>query len=68
MLIVEKIEGNIVTVEDEDIHFNIDMAEVNGNIKEGDVLVKDGDVYISDKAAAELRRDAVAKLQDSLFE
>ena len=68
MLIVEKIEGNIVTVEDEDIHFNIDMAEVSGNIKEGDVLVKDGDVYISDKAAAEIRRDAVAKLQDLLFE
>ena len=68
MLIVEKIEDGIVTVENENIHFNISISQIIGNVKENDVLIEDGDFYIPDKALPEIRRNKIKDMQNSLFE
>jgi hypothetical protein len=68
MLIVEKIEDGIVTVENENIHFNISISQIIGNVKENDVLIEDGDFYIPDKALTEIRRNKIKDMQNSLFE
>jgi len=68
MLIVEKIEGSIITVENDSSHININISEVIGNIKEGDILIKEGNFYSADKTATLIRRNKIADLQNYLFE
>ena len=40
MLTIEKIEGKIVTVEDDDGGFNADVSLFDGKIREGDILTR----------------------------
>jgi hypothetical protein len=68
VLIVEKIDGDIVTVENDNIHFDIRISQVLGNVKEQDILIRDGDFYIPDKALTETRRNKINDMQNSLFE
>ncbi len=69
MLIIEKIYGNIITVEDGDSHFNIPPGLVDRNCREGDIIVLNADgTYSVDKNAAKKRRAEIIKLQDDLFE
>lgn len=68
MLTIEKIEGKIVTVEDDDGSFNADISLFDGKIREGDVLTRlpDGH-FIKNEKATEQRRKDILKLQNSLW-
>ena len=48
MLIVEKIEGNIVTIEDDDNHFNINKTDISTDVKEGDIILFSNGEYSVD--------------------
>ena len=68
MLIVEKVEGNVVVVEDADKQFNIDISLVDGKIKDGDILIKAlNGRYHKDDEATEKRRSEIIALQNSLW-
>ncbi|MCD7731736.1 MAG: DUF3006 domain-containing protein [Oscillospiraceae bacterium] len=68
MLTVEKIEGKIVTVENDSGSFNADASLFVGEIREGDVVVKMQDGrFARDVKATENRRKAILKLQNSLW-
>lgn len=68
MLTIEKIEGKIVTVEDDNGSFNADISIFDGKIREGDVLVKlPGGRFAKDEKATENRRKEILKLQNSLW-
>ena len=49
-------------------HFNINLDDVFGGIKEGDVLVRNSGKYAKDVKATENRRREIIKLQDSLWD
>lgn len=67
MLVVEKIEGNIVTIEDGDNHFNLNKTEISFSINEGDVIrLIDGEYY-PDEVMTKQRRSKLAALQNSIF-
>lgn len=69
MLIIEKIEGRIVTVEDGDIHFDITANMINGEFKESDILLQTSDgFYQVNSNATDKRRSDIAALQDELFD
>ncbi len=67
MLVVEKIEGNVVTIEDGNNHFNLNKTEISFSIKEGDVIQLINGEYFPDKATTEERKRRLADLQNSLF-
>lgn len=69
MLIIEKIEGDIIVIEDGEKHFNITSGMIKDSYKEGDILILNEDgKYIRDDAASQKRRSDIIKLQDSLWE
>lgn len=68
MLIIEKIEKNIVTVENNDTHFNIEATEIAGRFKEGDIIVKKKDKYFVDSDATKKQREYIKSLEDSIWE
>lgn len=67
MFVVEKIEGNVVTIEDGDNHFNLNKTEISFSINEGDVIQLINGEYHPDEAATKLRKSKLAALQNSLF-
>lgn len=67
MLVVEKIEGNVVTIEDGNNHFNLNKTEIPFSINEGDVIQLIDDEYYPDESATKLRKAKLAALQNSLF-
>ena len=67
MLVVEKIEGNVVTIEDGDNHFNLNKTEISFSIKEGDVIQLINGEYYPDEATTKQRKSRLAALQNSLF-
>lgn len=67
MLVVEKIEGDIVTIEDGDNHFNLNKTEISFSIKEGDVIQLINGEYYPDEATTKQRKSRLAALQNSLF-
>ena len=67
MLVVEKIEGDIVTIEDGDNHFNLNKTEISFSIKEGDVIQLINGEYYPDEATTKKRKCRLAALQNSLF-
>lgn len=68
MLTIEKIEGKIVTVEDDDGSFNADISLFDGKIHEGDVLTKlPNGRFAKDEKTTEKRRKEILKLQNSLW-
>ena len=68
MMIVDRIEGKTVVIEDGERHFNADIALFDGDIREGDVIIERDGRYFSDSNATEKRREDIIKLQDSLWE
>lgn len=68
MLTIEKIEGTIVTVEDDNGSFDADISLFDGKIREGDILTRlpDGH-FIKYEKATEKRRKDILKLQNSLW-
>lgn len=67
MLIVEKIEGNTVTIEDDDNHFNLYKTDIPADVKEGDVILFLNGKYIVDKEATEERRKKIIEMQKKIF-
>lgn len=67
MLIVEKIEGNIVTIEDDDNHFNINKTDISTDVKEGDIILFSSGEYTVDKAATDARRKKIIEMQKKIF-
>ena len=67
MLVVEKIEGDIVTIEDGDNHFNLNKTEISFSINEGDVIQLINGEYYPDEATSKQRRKKLAALQNSIF-
>ena len=47
---MEKIEGNVVTIEDGDNHFNLNKTEISFSINEGDVIQLINGEYYPDEA------------------
>ncbi|MGN0604651.1 MAG: DUF3006 domain-containing protein [Oscillospiraceae bacterium] len=68
MMIVDRIEGKTVVIEDGERHFNADISLFDGDIREGDVIIEKDGRYFSDSNATEKRREDIIKLQDSLWE
>lgn len=67
MLVVEKIEGNVVTIEDGNNHFNLNKTEIPFSINEGDVIQLIDGEYYPDESTTKLRKAKLAALQNSLF-
>ncbi len=68
MLIVDRIEKELVVVENDDTHFTIKLFEIRGEVKEGDVLIKCGNVYSVDEEATPKRRQQISEFQKSLWD
>lgn len=68
MMIVDRIEGKTVVIEDGDKQFNAEISLFDGDIREGDVIIERNGRYFSDSNATEKRREEIIKLQDSLWE
>lgn len=68
MLIIDRIEGDYAILEDNVNHYEIKKSELPSGCLEGDVIVSKGGIYSIDKEQTELRREAIRKLQRSLWE
>lgn len=68
MLILERFEGNIAIIENDDSHIETDRKNVAENASEGDVLTEVNGRYEVDKNQTEKRRSEILKLQNSLWE
>ncbi len=68
MTVIERIEGEIAVTEDGDKRSDIHISLFDGDIREGDVVVKTPDGrFRADKAATEKRRRKILDLQNSLW-
>lgn len=68
MMIVDRIEGQTVVIEDGDRHFDADISLFDGAVREGDVIAERDGRYFADKAATKKRREDIIRLQNSLWE
>lgn len=68
MMIIDRIEGKTVVIEDGDRYFNADISLFDGTVHEGDVIAERDGRYFADKAATKKRREDIIKLQNSLWE
>lgn len=68
MLVIERIENDIVLVEDGDRHFRLTSDEISGSFREGDVLVRTEHGYRTDSEATKAARERIVRLQNSLWE
>lgn len=68
MMIVDRIEGQTVVIEDGDRHFDADISLFDGTVREGDVIAERDGRYYADKAATKKRREDIIRLQNSLWE
>lgn len=67
MLIVERLEENIVIIEDGGKRFEVIREKLPKNVREGDVLKKADGIYVVDREKTEIRRKEILKLQNSLW-
>lgn len=65
--IVDRIEGNIVVVEDNNSIIQINRIYINGEVKEGDVLVKLNGVYEVDYNKTNLRKEKINAMIKGLW-
>ncbi|MGN1411756.1 MAG: DUF3006 domain-containing protein [Oscillospiraceae bacterium] len=68
MLIIDRFEGDYAILEDNANHYEIKKSELPQDCREGDVIVSQGGMYIIDEEQTRLRREAIQKLQRSLWE
>lgn len=68
MMIIDRIEGNTVVIEEGDRHYDADISLFDGDIREGDVISEKDGRYFSDSNATQKRREEIIKLQNSLWE
>jgi len=65
--IVDRIEGNIVVVENNNSIIQINRIYINGEVKEGDVLVKSNEVYEVDYNKTNLRKEKINAMIKGLW-
>ena len=68
MLIVEKIIGDIIVIEDGKSHFEIPRTQTQPDIKEGDILTLTNGIYKKNQAATRKRRLEILALQEKTFD
>ncbi|MCC8068590.1 MAG: DUF3006 domain-containing protein [Ruminococcus sp.] len=68
MLIIDRFEGEYAILEDNNYHYEIKRSELPHNCKEGDVIVTKDGFYTIDVQQTKLRREAILKLQRTLWE
>lgn len=68
MTILERFEGDFALLEINGELSKVHKKFIDGEVSEGDVLVKKGDIYYSDLTKTKARREKLAELTDSLFE
>ena len=68
MMIIDRIEGNTVVIEEDDRRFDADISLFDGDIREGDVIAEKDGRYFADSNATQKRREEIIKLQNSLWE
>jgi hypothetical protein len=57
MLTIDRFEGEIAIVETDEGHINLPVSLIDGEPREGDILIKKGERYYIDRLAAEKRRE-----------
>ena len=68
LLIVERIEDGIVTIEKSENEFlNVKLSELNCEVREGDVLKLENGKYSVDREKTEELRNIAVKLQNTAF-
>lgn len=69
MLTVEKIEDSVVTIDDGEARFNVDISLFDGTVRETDVVNRlENGRYKTDRAMTEKRKKEILNLQNSLWE
>lgn len=68
MLIIDRFEGDYAILEDNNNHYEIKKSELPQGCREGDVIISQDGIYIIDEEQTRLRREAIQKLQRSLWE
>jgi hypothetical protein len=68
MLIIDRFEGDYVILEDDKNHYEIKKSELPCGCREGDVIESKGGVYTINTEQTELRREAIKRLQRSLWD
>lgn len=68
MLIIDRFEGDYALLEDNDNHYEIKKSELPENCREGDVITSKDGMYIVDTEQTNQRREAIKRLQRSLWE
>lgn len=67
--ILDRLEGNYAILENEDgsmIEINID--DIKGQFKEGDILIKEDKKFIVNKNLGEERREKIKKMMNNIWE
>jgi hypothetical protein len=68
LLIVDRIENEIVIIENDTKHMKIPLSEFDGNIREGDIIIENSGRYTVDKKATEERRKYMAQKLSKMWE
>lgn len=68
MLIIERIEGDIALIEDDDSRFEAPRESLAGDVREGDVVTFRDGVYRKDENGTEERRKKIIEMQNELWE
>ena len=68
MLIIDRIEDGIATIEDDNSRFEVPASMLDRDVREGDTVILENGVYVTDKSATEKRRREILKMQDDLWD
>ena len=68
MFIIDRFEGEYAILEDNINHYEIKRSELPKDCHEGDVIISKDGLYVIDEEQTKLRREAIKKLQRSLWE
>lgn len=68
MFIIDRFEGEYAILEDNNNHYEIKRSELPKDCQEGDVIISQEGLYVIDEEQTKLRREAIKKLQRSLWE
>ncbi len=67
MIIVDRIEGTMAVVYNDDVREDIPISVLPVGVKEGDVLLKKEDGFVVDPEATSKLKEENSSLEDELF-
>ena len=66
--ILDRLEGNYAILEDENREFiKINICDIYGNFKEGDVLIKDGEKFTVSEELTNDRKEKIKKMMNNMW-